>query len=104
MIIKNPMATTMSGFFDSGHFETGDWLVPSNLTGTSVDVCALFEAIGRYKSTSACTSFAVTAGEDCWIPGFTPFSCLLTAKTGKTIAIIGGVVIGGYLIFNLIKK
>jgi len=44
-----------------------------------------------------------TAG-DCWIAGFTPGSCILTAKTGKTIAIIGGMVIGGYIIFSLIKK
>ena len=42
--------------------------------------------------------------EDCWIAGFTPGTCMLTAKTGKTIALIGGVVIGGYLIFSLIKK
>ena len=42
--------------------------------------------------------------EDCWIPGLTPGSCILTAKTGKTIVIIGGVVAGGYLLFSLIKK
>lgn len=42
--------------------------------------------------------------EECWIAGFTPGSCLLTANTGKTVAIIGGVALGGYLLFKLIKK
>jgi len=42
--------------------------------------------------------------EDCWIPGLTPGSCILTAKTGKTIAIIGGGAAGGYVLFKLIKS
>ncbi len=42
--------------------------------------------------------------EDCWIAGFTPGSCMLTAKTGKTITLIGGVLVGGYLLFRIIKK
>lgn len=42
-------------------------------------------------------------GEDCWIPN--PLGgCILTASTGKTIVIIGGVVIGGILIISLMKK
>jgi len=41
---------------------------------------------------------------DCWIPSPVGTGCILTAKTGKTIAIVSGVVIGGYLIFSLIKK
>jgi hypothetical protein len=41
--------------------------------------------------------------EDCWIPA--PLGgCILTASTGKTIALIGGVVIGGILIISLVKK
>ncbi len=49
------------------------------------------------------TQKCVAGAEDCWIPG-PAGGCILTAKTGKTIAIIGGVVIGGILIFSLIKK
>jgi len=44
------------------------------------------------------------AVEDCWISSPISTGCILTAKTGKTIAIVSGVVIGGYLIFSLIKK
>lgn len=41
--------------------------------------------------------------EDCWIPS--PLGgCILTAETGKTIATIGGIAIGGYIIFKLIKR
>lgn len=44
-----------------------------------------------------------TGTEDCWIPGLAG-GCILTANTGKTIAIIGGLVIGGILVVSLIKK
>lgn len=50
------------------------------------------------------TQKCVQTSGDCWIAGITPGSCILTASTGKTITIIGGVIIGGYLIFRLIKK
>ena len=49
----------------------------------------------------------VTAQEpaaDCWIAGFVPGTCMLTAKTGKTIAIIGSVVVGGIILIRLFKK
>jgi len=56
--------------------------------------------VNNYITESTISSTGV---EDCWIPGLAG-GCILTAKTGKTIAIIGGVVIGGILIFSLIKK
>jgi hypothetical protein len=41
--------------------------------------------------------------EECWI--YWPAGgCILTAKPWKTVALIGGVVIGGYIIFRFIKK
>lgn len=43
----------------------------------------------------------VQTADDCWIPSLTPGSCILTASTGKMVAIV---IIGGYLIFRLIKK
>jgi hypothetical protein len=49
------------------------------------------------------TQKCVAGAEDCWIPA--PLGgCILSASTGKTIAIIGGVVIGGILIISLVKK
>ncbi len=48
------------------------------------------------------TAAGSSAG-DCWIPS--PLGgCILTAKTGKTIVTIGGIAIGAYVIFSLIKK
>ncbi len=53
--------------------------------------------------TGKITEATTPSAEDCWIPG--PLGgCILTASTGKTIAIIGGVVIGGILIISLLKK
>jgi hypothetical protein len=49
------------------------------------------------------TQKCVAGAEDCWIPGLAG-GCILTAKTGKTIALIGGVIIGGILIISLVKK
>lgn len=49
------------------------------------------------------TQKCVAGAEECWIPGLAG-SCILSAKTGKTIAIVGGVVIGGIIIFSLIKR
>ena len=86
---------------------------------TEVDYLAVSECMGR-KGNEAVTGTTTNitniyppdapAGvtveelaEDCWIPS--PMGgCILTAKTGKTIAIIGGVAAGGYLLFRLIKK
>lgn len=89
-----------------------------NQAGQQIDLC-----IAQYKIDNdadkllSCANGQVTGvtekitdattpkdgGEDCWIPA--PLGgCILSANTGKTIAIIGGVVIGGYLIFSLMKK
>ncbi len=59
--------------------------------------------INIYPPDAPAGSKEVPGAEDCWIPGLAG-GCILSAKTGKTIAIIGGIVIGGVLIFSLIKK
>jgi hypothetical protein len=50
------------------------------------------------------TNDQVAASSDCWIP--VPFtkSCLLSAKTGKTVLLISGLAAGGYVAFMIIKK
>lgn len=41
--------------------------------------------------------------EQCWIPG--PLNtCILTAKTGKGLLTIGGLLIGGYILYKVTKK
>lgn len=46
----------------------------------------------------------IDATADCWIPGLTPGSCILSASTGTTIALIGGGLIGVYVLISLLKK
>ena len=88
---------------------------------TEADFQAVSECMGRKAKegvTGTTTNINITyppdspagvtkddlAVEDCWISSPIGTGCILTAKTGKTIAIVSGVVIGGYLIFSLIKK
>jgi len=89
------------------------YLIDSNWTNYQTCLLAVkLAAGGELLDAVTCPSgeyYDVTQGkcvttEDCWIPGLTPGSCILTAKTGKTIAIIGGVAAGGYVLFKIIKS
>jgi len=88
---------------------------------TEADFQAVSECMGRKAKegvTGTTTNINITyppdapagvtkddlAAEDCWISSPISTGCILTAKTGKTIAIVSGVVIVGYLIFSLIRK
>lgn len=50
------------------------------------------------KTTQKC----IDVGEECWLPG-PAGGCILSAKTGKTIAIIGAGVIGVYVLLKVFK-
>jgi hypothetical protein len=51
------------------------------------------------------TTNICVAVEDCWIPSPVPTGgCILSASTGKTIALVGGLLIVGYIGYGIIKK
>ncbi len=68
------------------------------VTGTTTNINIVYPP----DAPAGVTADDLAAG-DCWIPS--PIGgCILTAKTGKTIVTIGGIAIGAYVIFSLIKK
>lgn len=99
-------AMTSSGVLGTtigaGNFETGEWLIPANLVNTQISSTATFEGAGKYKSSTVTTTYAVAKAEACAIP--IPFtnSCLLSKETGTALLLIGGVLVGGYILFKVL--
>lgn len=91
----------IGGLIDVGDFETGEWLVPDTLVGKEITVTTSFEGVGRYMPSSFETNYVVHKAEACIIP--IPFtnSCLLSKETGKTILLVGGLLIAGYVAFKI---
>lgn len=96
-------ATSQAGIgtIGAGYFETGEWLVPKGLVDTQISTTATFDGAGKYKSTTVSTTYVVAKVADCAIP--IPFtnSCLLSKETGSALLMIGGVLIGGYLLYKV---
>jgi hypothetical protein len=98
-------ASTHAGVFDVGYFETTEWSIPDSLASKAIEVCASFEGVGQYKASSSCSNYTigVNTSADCWIPN--PLGgCILSANSGKTIAIVAGLTVAGILVISLIKK
>lgn len=97
-------ATSQSGTgaIGAGYFETGDWLVSTDLVDTQISATATFDGIGQYKSSTVTTTYAVAKAADCAIP--IPFtnSCLLSKETSNTLLMLGGLLIGGYAVYKLV--
>ncbi len=88
------------GIIGAGYFETGEWLVP-NIVGTQISSTATFAGVGEYKSSTFSSTFVVAKAADCAIP--IPFtnSCLLSKETGIGILMVGGLIVGGLLLYNI---
>lgn len=101
--IQTLSAVTQKGILGigSGHFETGEWLVPESLVNTQISVITTFAGVGQYKSLTFTKTYAVAKAADCAIP--IPFtnSCLLSKETGTGLLMIGGVLIGGYILYKI---
>lgn len=103
--IQTLSATTQAGIgiIGAGDFETGQWLVPANLLNTQITVTATFAGVGRYKSSTFSTTYVVVKAVECVIPIPFTSTCLLSKDTAKTLLILGGLVIGGYVVYKAAK-
>jgi len=104
-ILQTLFATSQAGIgtIGAGYFETGEWLVSEDLVDTQISATAIFDGAGQYKSATVATTYAVHKLADCAIP--IPFtnSCLLSKETGTALLMIGGLLIGGYVIYRASK-
>jgi hypothetical protein len=99
-ILKTFTVVTKNGLLDSGVFETGEWLISGILTHAEITIEAIFEGVGRYKPSSSSTSYVVAAADSCIFP--LPWGgCLISKETGMEILMIGGLMVGGIMIFSM---
>jgi len=94
-IIKIFDTITKSGLLDAGDFDTPEWLIPGSLANNNMVVIASFAGIGSYKPTSITKEYFISE-EECLLPFFG--TCLLNKGTAKTLAIVGGVLVGVYVV------
>lgn len=84
----------------SGHFETGEWLVPESFTNTQISVTTTFTGVGQYKSSTITKTYVAAAADACIVP--LPWGgCLLSKEAGTGLLLIGGLIVGGIIIFSM---
>lgn len=99
-ILKTFAVVTKNGLLDTGVFETGEWLISDILTNAEINVEVIFEGVGRYKPSSSSTSYVVAAANSCVIP--LPWGgCLLSKEAGMGLLLIGGLILGGIVVFSM---
>jgi len=98
--------TTTSSVF--GNFETGEWLIPKDLSNKEINVIATFDATGDYKTaTPFSTSYVI--GEGCCL-SLPLIGCVATQSTCNALKtgayIVGGLLIGyiGFKVYKSLKS
>ncbi len=87
-----------------GKFRTPIWTLPKSLAKKDLDVTVSFNGSGNYKTSSLTQVFHVTEACCLNLPLIGCVASQTTCNTIKNVAIGGGLIIGGYLIYSLYKK